>query len=252
MKKMTLLEMTQNILSALDSDEVNSITDTVESLQVAEILKETFWEQFNNIHMPEFQKMFQLASVSDELAPNYLRVPENVAKIEWVNYNDYRNEGRPVTLKYMTPEEFLNRHFQYYSGSDHVFLTTDPDSGIQYYVRTDGPPTHFTMFGDKYIATDSVDLDFESVLQTSNNIGYGTVVDDFEMADDYVAPIDGNLYPLWLAEAKGTAFINLKQISSAKEEQRARRQRIRMQNDQFKSRQAQYGYRHYPDYSRNR
>jgi hypothetical protein len=36
LEKMTLLEMTQNILSAMNSDEVNSITDTVESLQVAE------------------------------------------------------------------------------------------------------------------------------------------------------------------------------------------------------------------------
>ena len=37
--KRTLLEMTQDILSAIDADEVNSIDDTVEATQVATIIK---------------------------------------------------------------------------------------------------------------------------------------------------------------------------------------------------------------------
>jgi hypothetical protein len=42
MAKMTLLEMTQSILSAMDSDPVDSIDETVESIQVADIVKESF------------------------------------------------------------------------------------------------------------------------------------------------------------------------------------------------------------------
>ena len=49
MAKMTLLEMTQNILSAMDSDAVNSIGDTVESLQVADVIVETYYELFANV-----------------------------------------------------------------------------------------------------------------------------------------------------------------------------------------------------------
>ena len=59
------------------------------------------------------------------------------------------------------------------------------------------------------------------------------------MEDDFVPPLDANLFPLLLAESKGVCFINLKQVSSSKEEQRARRQRIRMQRDQWRSKQAQ-------------
>jgi hypothetical protein len=55
MRKMTLLEMVQNIASALETDEVSSISDTVESLEIAEEIKTTFYEQFNNILVPEFR-----------------------------------------------------------------------------------------------------------------------------------------------------------------------------------------------------
>jgi hypothetical protein len=41
MAKMTLLEIVQDILSDMDSDEVNSINDSVESLQLAQMIKST-------------------------------------------------------------------------------------------------------------------------------------------------------------------------------------------------------------------
>jgi len=41
--KLSLLDITQKILSSLDSDPVNSIDDTVESIQVADIVKESYY-----------------------------------------------------------------------------------------------------------------------------------------------------------------------------------------------------------------
>ena len=43
MAKMNLLAMTQDILSDMDSDDVNSINDSVEALQVAQIIKTTYY-----------------------------------------------------------------------------------------------------------------------------------------------------------------------------------------------------------------
>jgi len=40
--KYTLLELVQNILSSMDSDEVNSIVDTVEAQQVVAIVKTVY------------------------------------------------------------------------------------------------------------------------------------------------------------------------------------------------------------------
>ena len=75
MRKMTLLEMVQNIASALETDEVNSISDTTESLQIAEVIRETFDELFTNTDVPEHMGLVALESVSDLDSPNYLRIP---------------------------------------------------------------------------------------------------------------------------------------------------------------------------------
>lgn len=242
MKKMTLLEMVQNIASALETDEIESITDTTESLQIAEVIKETFYEQFNNIFIAEHQRLFAFDTVAGSLSPSYLKVPADVSKILWIKYRDYRSDDSYRTVPYVSPEQFLAMQFSYTEDFVNVVETADPSSGVKYFVRTDAPPTCFTIFDDEYIAFDSFDLDFEAKVAGANAVGYGTKTFEFEMEDDFVPPLDGNLFPLLLAESKSVCFVNLKQVSSAKEEQRARRQRIRMQNDQFKARKAQYSY----------
>ena len=40
----TLLQMVQSILSDMDSEAVNSISDTVEAEQVASVIQDTFFE----------------------------------------------------------------------------------------------------------------------------------------------------------------------------------------------------------------
>lgn len=252
MRKMTLLEMVQNIASALDTDEVSSISDTVESLQIAEIIKETFYEQFNNIFVPELRGLIRLDGVSDTSKPNYMLIPSNVNKIEWIKYKDFRADNILRDVSYSPPEEFLNRQLQYAADGSNLYATLDP-VGLTYYVRNNSPPTYYTIFDDQYVVFDSFDQDYEATLQTSNTLAYGWKSPEFLMEDDYIPPIDGNLFPLLLAESKSVAFQNLKQIASGKDEQRARRQRIRMQNDKFKSRRAQYNYwNDGPNYARRR
>jgi hypothetical protein len=249
---MTLLEMVQNIASALETDEVTSITDTTEALQIAEVLKETFYEQFNNIMVPELRGLVVLQSVSDVSKPNYLKVPSNVNKIEWIKYRNFRNNDRYENIEYVDPEDFLERQLQYTSTGSNVVPTTDP-VGFTYFIKNNARPTCYTMFDDNYIVFDSFDQNAEATLQSANTLAFGRLSPEFLMQDDYIPPIDGSLFPLLLAEAKSTCFVNLKQISSTKEEQRAHRQRIRMQNDQFRDKQAQRDYwNRGPNYARNR
>lgn len=252
MRKMSLIEMVQNIASAMDGDEVNSITDTTESLQICEVIKETFYEQFNNILVPELRGLVQLMDVSDSTKPNYLLVPDNISKLEWIKYKDFRNKNHFTEVEYLAPEAFLVNQLQYNATASTLVSVVDP-SGLTYFVKNNQRPTYFTLFDDKYIAFNAVDKTSEAVLQSSNTMAFGWKSVQFLMQDSFVPPIDGNLFPLLLAEAKATCFINLKQISSSKEEQRAHRQRIRMQNDQFRARKAQADYRNSgPNYSRTR
>jgi hypothetical protein len=253
MAKMTLLEMVQNILSALDSDEVTDINDTVESAQVAEIIKETYYEQFNNINIPSSTSLLKLDGISDTNSPNYMRFNSDVDNIKWIKYKDHRNQERFTEVGFITPEEFLDIVLQHSASTDNVFLTTDPSSTVTYYIKTNKCPTYYTSFDNNYIAFDSYDSDYDTTLHSNNSIAYGTKNREFTVDNGFIPDIPDNLFPLLLAEAKSVCFINLKQISSSKEEQRARRQRIRMQNDQHKSKDQQR--RHIadaPNYARQR
>lgn len=246
--KMTLLEMVQNILSAMDSDEVNSIADTTESIQVAEVVRETYYEVFNGLDLPEQLTLFKFDSVSDVLKPNYLKIPSNIDKILWVKYKNYVT-NKIEELTFLHPEDFLDRQLNL--GDTNSETTTDP-SGVQYLIKNNKNPQYFTLFDDSYIACDSYDSGNESVLQSANSIGYGYKSEEFELQDDYTPPLDSNLFPLLLAEAKSVCFNNFKQIANPKEEQKARRQRIRMQRDKFRSKQAYEGFFGRTDYSRKR
>src|ERR1700704_6434506 len=85
--KRTLLDYTQSILSSLNSAEVNSISDTTESLQVAEILRTTYYNILGRAELPEHEKLFQLTSSADPTKPVLMFRPnEGVAKLNWIQY----------------------------------------------------------------------------------------------------------------------------------------------------------------------
>src|SRR6266446_7745157 len=88
MAQQTLLQMTQDILSALDSDEVNSIGDTVESQQVATIIKNKYYDMVSRGALPEQEILFQLNPSGDSTKPILMFMPDRVSKIEWIKYFD--------------------------------------------------------------------------------------------------------------------------------------------------------------------
>ena len=112
MAKMTLLEMTQNILSDMDSDEVNSISDSTEALQVAEVIKTTYYNIIDGRDFPWLKELFQMSNSGTTVRPTHMTLPENVIDLEWIKYNciksgETRNKFK--TIKYKTPEvEFNN------------------------------------------------------------------------------------------------------------------------------------------------
>jgi hypothetical protein len=86
--KMTLLDMTQSILAAMGSDQVNSISDTVESVQVAEILRQTYYNMLGRYDLPEHNQFIQLIASGNGLKPTIMTFPDGISRIEWVTYFD--------------------------------------------------------------------------------------------------------------------------------------------------------------------
>lgn len=84
----TLLEMTQEVLSALDSDSVNSISDTVEATQVATIIKRKYYDIVSRGALPEQQVLGQLTASGDSTLPTLMYVPAGTVQIDWIKYFD--------------------------------------------------------------------------------------------------------------------------------------------------------------------
>lgn len=86
--KYTLLQMVQDILSNLSSDEVNSISDSAESLQVATIIRQKYFDIINRLDLPEHDQLIQLNPSLDPTVPVIMYVPDGINNIRWIKYFD--------------------------------------------------------------------------------------------------------------------------------------------------------------------
>lgn len=72
----------------MTSDEINSISDTSESMQVATIIKRSYFNMISRAALPEHKQLIQLDPSGDSSLPVLMTRPANVAKIEWIKYFD--------------------------------------------------------------------------------------------------------------------------------------------------------------------
>lgn len=80
--------MTQSILSAMDSDEVNSINDTVEASQVAECIRTTYNSMVSRFNLPANNQLIQLTASGSSAQPVLMTMPDGVQRLDWLKYFD--------------------------------------------------------------------------------------------------------------------------------------------------------------------
>lgn len=223
--KMTLLEIVQSILSDMDAEDVNSISDTTEATQVASIVRDTFFNMVTNRTIPEHKQLIKLTPLSSSAYPTHFQYDDNT-KIESVWYKD---GDTYETVRWLEPLDFL-RHCD--SRQSNYVEVADKKAGTTIRVGTDVAPSYYTSFDDEFIIMDSYDSSVDSTLQRSKVRAYGVVPPTFDMhTDGFVPDLDANLFPYFLAEAKSTAFSLLHGGPDPKVEQAARRQKYHLQND---------------------
>tara|TARA_R110000772_G_scaffold64511_3_gene144277 strand:- start:231 stop:1046 length:816 start_codon:yes stop_codon:yes gene_type:complete len=251
MAKMTLLEIVQDILNDADSDQVNSINDTVESLQVAQIVKTSYFEMIANRNWPHLRRTVRLVDVLDTTRPTHLRLPEGTKELLLFNYNKRKEDDltrdRYQSVQYQEPEVFLDRSNRRNSTESNVG-TAEDFGGVNFHYRNDIPASYYTSFDDDYVVLDAYDGDIETTLhadQTQCVIYF----DPVWVHDDSALPdLPSEAFPALLEEAKSTAFVVLKQEANVKSEQKARRQQRWLSR---KARKISGGVK-YPDYGRKR
>src|SRR5574343_230728 len=155
--KKTLLAITQDILSDMDSFAVNSIADTEESAQVATIVKNTFYSIVaQRDDWPHLRRTIQLNSATASY-PTHLKLPDYILRLETFLYNkkeDVSDKDLYLPVTYMEPADFLMYCNSRDSTQTNIDSVTDY-GGVTLLVRNDVAASYWTSFDDEYIICDS-------------------------------------------------------------------------------------------------
>jgi hypothetical protein len=244
--KMTLLEMVQDILNDMDADEVNSLDDTVEAQQVAQIIKTCYYEVLGNRNWPFMRKLMQLEASGNPAKPNYLRLPDNLKEFISFKYdNGTPSEPLLQDVVYKEPDAFL-RYISSRNGALPSVTTVTDFGGSKLLIVNDQPPKYWTSFDDTYLVTDSYESGKETTLQQSKSQCLAYLVPVWNRTEEAIPELPIDAFPALLAEAKSVAFLTLKQVANQKAEQSSQRQQRWLSRKAWRA----AGGIQYPNYGR--
>lgn len=230
----TLLEMTQQILSAMDSDEVDSISDTVESTQVANLLKQVFYDIATDIRLPTHEAIFELNASGDNTKPCIMYIPSNVCRIDWIKYDNKLSTDTNsdyVEVKNMGFVDFLARQRGLREQASGVVEQTFVSNGENHNImcRSDQMPMFYTDVGNYTLIFDSYDNTQDTTLQKSKTMCGGVIYPTWSATDNFTPDLDPYYFSYFLNKAKARAFVELKQSDNPEARSEARRQKIVLQ-----------------------
>ena len=255
--KRTLLDLTQSILSNLSSDEVNSISDTTESLQVAEIIKQTYFNIISRDPLPKHLQMFQLDASLTTDQPVIMYIPDGIGRIEWLKYYNSASstdtdDGNgvmhdinvditntptdpsmsPLGYEYVTIlpfKQFVDMVDSFTPSDSNVesFTFTGDINGFPgsytFQYKNNATPSYCTILSNYYVIFDTYDATQDDTLQSSKTKAYGEVIPAWSNTDSFIPNLNDEQFALLINEAKSLAYFELKQMTHQKADIEARR-----------------------------
>ncbi|MND20265.1 hypothetical protein D3C87_989710 [compost metagenome] len=224
--KKTLLELTQDILNDMDSDEVNSIDDTVESSQVAQIVRSTYEAMMSNRNWPHQKRLLTLTPSGDSSLPTHVTMQEEVKEMVSVRYNTAKATETRLFYKpvlYLDPDNFLrytNSRNTDDSNIDVIYDSID----VPLLIRNDQAPRYFTSFNDNTLVFDAYDKSVDDTIQASKIQATGYIMLEWSHVDDFIPNLPAEAFTALLEEAKSRCFVKLKQQTDPTAATEARRQ----------------------------
>lgn len=250
--KYTLLEMTQAILTSMSSDEVESIDDTVESRQVAEIIKENFFYLIASEELPEHKYPFKLTESSSS-TPVLFTIPSTILSSDFFKYK-VANGADTVykDLIYLPYLEFSNMVMDFNESDSNVdtYTATFGSNSFDFKCLNDRPPTYYTTVDDTIVLCDSYDSAVETYLRSSKTYCFGFTDQTFTLADSFTPKLDGKQFQLLLNASKEQCFNELKQIDHAIANKRTREQKINVKRNKNKIPSKRTGHAQIPNLAR--
>jgi hypothetical protein len=248
--KMSLIEIVQDILNDLDSDEVSSIDDTVESSQVAQIVKSTYQAMMSNRNWPHQKRLLTLTPSGDDTLPTHVTMQEEIKEMVGVKYNCAKvGDTRRLyqTINWVEPDDFLRISNGRNSDDANIDIIVS-DYNVELLIRTDQPPRYYTSFNDNVLIFDSYDKAVDDTIQASKIQATAYVMLEWVHADDAIPDLPAEAFTALLEEAKSRCFVKLKQQSDPTAAAEARRQQAWLSRKAWRA----AGGIKYPSYGRGR
>lgn len=234
------LEAVQLILSAMDSDEVNSISDTVESNQVSLLLKSVYYDIATEIGLPEHEDIFQLNASVDSTKPNVMYTPNNVVKVRKIYYDNREDvltdPKNNVEVSLVKADEFIriiNGATDFYTET--LSVPNSIDDPVELAYNNTAFPQYCTTFDDRTFIFDSFNASIDDTLKKSRTTCLGLIYPEYLLEDSFVPDLNPGQFSYFINKAKVRAFAELKQASNQEASSEARRQKIVLQKKKYSS-----------------
>ena len=250
----TLLDLVQGILSDVDGDEVNDISHTIESEQVARILRdeyETICDEFDlKVH-----QTYDKLNATSPTTPCLMTRPDGFHSIESVRYDHRLTAGgdpKYKTLTFRDPEHFMEVQNGLTASDTNVEQMTLPDSGYVINIYNDRDPQYWTILENyDYVVFDAYDYTKESNLQESKTLARGERRRELVLANTTVPDLPENLMLLLKNRARSMYFDLYKDGVTPGVARRERYSEVRAQRKKYMTKRLQ-DQRTGPDYGRKR
>src|SRR3990167_8452822 len=172
MARPTLLDLTQRILSAMDSDSVNNIADTVEAEQVADVIRETYLDILEEYDIKAKHTLFALTASGTTARPTHMTLPEGYHSVEWVAYDKRASVSATqrvyTPIPFMEPGDFIKMLNQRNNDASTVDVISDP-TGVELLIVNDKHPDYWTSFNNSTFIFDSYNSAIDTTLQSSKS-----------------------------------------------------------------------------------
>lgn len=244
----TVLEIVQKVLSDIGGDEVNSIDDTVESEQVAQILQNEFDAMVRSREWLSDRTLLKLEPYSDNSLPTHMKAPSNVQKMLTINYDKRalgETRSRYSEVMWAEPDDFLTMCNRRNADASEIVEVTDP-SGVVLLIKNNAPPKYYTSFDDSTIVFDSYDVEVDDSLQSSKTQCMAFVTPTLTLTDNAVPKLPEEAMSALLNTVISSASIKLRQQADVVAERHSQRQNRLLSQKQWKV----HPNRIYPDYGR--
>lgn len=222
---MSLLEVVQRTLNAMNHHSVNSIEDTVESRQIAEEARVVYYDLMDRDEWPHLIQLVQLEGIADTTRPNFMRIPQKVVRIDNVRYESTTEDSANRTFKdiqYLHPTAFLDVVMSR-NDNDTNTITVLNFNNIPMFIQNNRVPEYWTSFDDEYLVFDSYDAEVETTMHNNKSLVLAKVIPTWQHTDSFVPDMPDQMFSVYLAEVTAASFTYWKQASSPKDEQRAAR-----------------------------